>query len=294
MKQPLLGFALAIVAASLSFHGVVAQEASRQEIVHVAGDVYAFHNDFHVSVFMVTGEGVIATDPITPEGAAWLNDAIQERFGQPVEYVIYSHDHFDHVAGGAAFEGATFVAHSNAPAHIAVSEHPIVMPDITFSDELAIELGDKQVELMYLGPSHSDNMIYMLFPEERILFIVDTLEMKMVPFMDFGGDDIDGILSTLHALEEVDFDILVAGHSMGPDHSPIGTRDDLIEYRQYIETLKERVTAELAEGKSVDEIKVAVTMPEYQHFRGYEPQAGFPPWQPMNVEGMVRYLSAQE
>lgn len=295
MKQPLLGFALAMLAGSLFCHTAVAQDESRREIVHVAGDVYLFHNDFHVSVFMVTGEGVIATDPITPEAAAWLNDEIEQRFGQSVEYVIYSHDHFDHVAGGAAFEDATFVAHNNAPEHIAASEYPIVMPDITFSDELVLQLGDKRVELFYLGPSHSDNMIYMRFPEESVLFIVDTLEMKMVPFMDFGDDYIEGILSTLRALEDVDFEILVAGHSMSHDHSPVGTRDDLVEFRQYIEILKERVAAELAAGKSVDEIKAAVTMPEYRHLLGYEPQAGgFPPWQPLNVEGMVRHLRAQE
>ena len=266
----------------------------RREIVHVAGDIYLFHNKFHVSVLMVTDEGVIATDPINAEAAAWLNEEIKRQFGQPIKYVIYSHDHFDHVAGGAAFEDATFIAHANAPKHIAISEHPIVMPDIVFNEGLILELGGKQVELFYFGVSHSDNLIFMRFPEDRVLFVVDILEMRMLPFRDFGSTDIDGMLMGLRALEELDFDIIVAGHSMGPDHNPVGTRDDLIEYREYIETLKQRVASELAADKSVEEIKAAVTMPEYRHFLGYEEIAGFPAWQPLNVVGMVRYLREQE
>ena len=117
--------------------------SERREIVHVAGDVYRFHDKFHVSVFMVTDDGVIATDPITPDAAAWLNNEIRERFDKEVKYVIYSHDHQDHVAGGAAFNGATVIAHENAREPISKGEFPIVMPDITFTDEMAVELGGK-------------------------------------------------------------------------------------------------------------------------------------------------------
>ena len=291
MYRKFLYFVTAVIAGSIFITTAIAQgelpELSRRSIDHVAGDVYTFTNDLHVSVFMVTEEGVIATDPITPEGAAWLNDEISRRFDQPVKYVIYSHDHYDHVAGGAAFAGATIIAHENTREPISASEHPIVMPNITFADELVVELGGKRVELFHLGPGHSNSMIFMRFPEERILFVVDTLEMNLVPFRDFPGDDIDGILSSLAALEEVDFEILVAGHSVANDHSPVGTRDNLVEYHEYIKTLKQRVEAELAAGKSVDEIKDTVTMSEYEHLGMYEG------WQPMNVEGMARYLNAQ-
>ena len=68
------------------------QEAQR-EITQIAGDLYRFQNNFHVSVFLVTPEGVIVTDPINAEAAAWLSDQIAERFNQPIKYVIYSHDH---------------------------------------------------------------------------------------------------------------------------------------------------------------------------------------------------------
>jgi glyoxylase-like metal-dependent hydrolase (beta-lactamase superfamily II) len=72
----------------------------------VTGDLYRFRNNFHVSVFVVTPEGVIATDPIDAGAAAWPRDQIQDRFEQPIRYVIYSHDHADHISGCEVFEKA--------------------------------------------------------------------------------------------------------------------------------------------------------------------------------------------
>ncbi len=48
-----------------------AQEVKR-EITKIAGDLYRFQNKFHYSVFLVTPEGVIVTDPIDADAAAWL------------------------------------------------------------------------------------------------------------------------------------------------------------------------------------------------------------------------------
>ena len=83
-----------------------AELEAQREITQVAGDLYRFQNNFHVLVFVVTPEGVIATDPIDANAAAWLRCQIQERFKQPIRYVIYSHDHADHIAGGAVLKEA--------------------------------------------------------------------------------------------------------------------------------------------------------------------------------------------
>ncbi len=92
-----------------------AELEAQREITQVAGDLYRFQNNFHVLVFVVTPEGVIATDPIDANAAAWLRGQIQERFKQPIRYVIYSHDHADHIAGGAVLKeaGATVIAQLN-------------------------------------------------------------------------------------------------------------------------------------------------------------------------------------
>lgn len=82
------------------------------EIVHVIGDLYEARTGIHNTVFLVTPEGIILCDPINADFAQWLKVEFSRRFGLPVVYVIYSHHHPDHAAGGIVFnDTATFVAH---------------------------------------------------------------------------------------------------------------------------------------------------------------------------------------
>jgi glyoxylase-like metal-dependent hydrolase (beta-lactamase superfamily II) len=254
-----------------------AQEPVRS-ITHLAGDVYRFRNNAHYSVFMVTSEGVIATDPISGDAAAWLNDEIRRRFNLPVKYVIYSHDHWDHVSGAASFPDATIIAHANAVPYIEASDQPIELPDITFTSELDLKLGGKEVHLYYLGVSHSDNLIYMVFPEEKILFGVDSIAVNRLPFEDFEGTDIDGLIGSIYALEQMDIDIVA------PGHGDIGTIEDIVAHRNYIESLKDQVTALIRMGRTDAEIMEAIKMPEYSSWGSYNE------WQQLNVRGMITYV----
>ena len=72
-------------------------------------NVYIFRNGGHQAMFVVTSEGVIATDPVAygrPTGGKTYLDEIRKITNQPVKYVIYSHHHYDHIAGGQAFKDA--------------------------------------------------------------------------------------------------------------------------------------------------------------------------------------------
>ena len=95
-----------------------AQERPAIETTKVEGteNVYIFRNVNHQSMFIVTSDGVIATDPIAygrPTGGQAYVDAIKKVTDKPIKYLIYSHHHYDHIAGGKAFKdaGARIIAH---------------------------------------------------------------------------------------------------------------------------------------------------------------------------------------
>src|ERR1700674_1686648 len=96
-------------------------------------NVYIFRYGGHQSMFIVTPEGVIATDPISERRPAKpYIDAIEAVTKAPIKYMIYSHIHFDHIAGGKPFKelGAVFVAHKNAKARILqLKPDDVVVPD---------------------------------------------------------------------------------------------------------------------------------------------------------------------
>ena len=68
-----------------------------------------------VTVFLVTSEGIILADPISPEFSARLRTELTTRFpGKPVKWVVQTHYHWDHARGGAMFaDTATFLGHEN-------------------------------------------------------------------------------------------------------------------------------------------------------------------------------------
>jgi glyoxylase-like metal-dependent hydrolase (beta-lactamase superfamily II) len=112
-KPARLGALLATLGAALA----VVQAQPRgpvHEIVPLTGDLYRARNGNWYAVFLVTRDGIILGDPINPAFATWLKDEFGKRFTVPVRYVVYSHSHFDHAAGGAVFaDTARFVGHEN-------------------------------------------------------------------------------------------------------------------------------------------------------------------------------------
>lgn len=91
--------------------GALAQTASPPLFattkVEGTDNVYIFRYQGHQSMFVVTTAGVIATDPIglrRPQAVTTYIDEIKKVTDQPVKYVIYSHAHYDHIAGGQPFK----------------------------------------------------------------------------------------------------------------------------------------------------------------------------------------------
>jgi Metallo-beta-lactamase superfamily len=85
--------------------------APLRSITRIAGDVYRFQNDQHFGMFMVTPQGVVLVDPINLDTANWVKGEIAARFNNAkVVEVIYSHHHWDHASGAAAFPGAKIVS----------------------------------------------------------------------------------------------------------------------------------------------------------------------------------------
>ena len=267
----------------LMFSAEAAAQSSRpdDEITKLADDVYIFRHQFHQAVFITTPKGVIVTDPISADAAAWLNVEIKKLTDQPVRYVIYSHHHNDHITGGSVFAGqAIFVSHALARPNILEAADPTTpVPDLTFTDRLSIDLGGTQVELIYTGKNHSDNSVVMLLPQRKLLFAVDFIPVETVAYRTLNSDYPDEWIESLKKVEQLDFEVLV------PGHGKIGRKDHVRLFRGYLEDLRAAVLEHVKQGRSLEETKQAVRLPKYEQWQRYAD------WLPENVEGMYRYLS---
>lgn len=280
MRRLCAGF---MVLALLGAAGTVQaqQKAPKRSITKIAGDLYRFQNNFHFSVFLVTDAGVIVTDPINADAAKYLKAEIKKRFNKPIKYLIYSHDHRDHIAGGEVFDGATVIAHENARAAIIGEKRPTAVPDITFKDQMTVDLGGKKVELTYVGPSHSDNMIVMNFPAARTLYVVDIAGVKRVLFKNLADSYHPGWASALRKVEGLDYDRVAFGHGA------MGTKADITANRQYLEALYGPIMAGVRAGKSLDELKASVKADAFKDWGMYKQ------WLPLNIEGIYNRFALQ-
>jgi len=217
-------------------------------------NVYIFRNGNHQSMFIVTNDGVIATDPVAygrPTGGQTYLDEIKKVTDKPVRFLIYSHHHFDHIAGGKAFKdaGATIVAHKRAQERLAQLKDPHTpIPDQAVDGSRTIELGGTTLELSYLGLNHSDSTLVMRLPREKIVFIVDTIPVGTVP----GRGMIDMYpLETEEFMKKVlamDWERMIPGHP-GQPGGRLGTKKDVEDQLKLLQEASAEIQMLAREGK---------------------------------------------
>ena len=278
---------LAVVFLSLAAASAAAQQPPMFETRKLTDNAFIFRYQFHQALFIVTSDGVIATDPIAflrPQAAATYLAEIRKITQAPIKYLIYSHHHYDHIAGGKPFKdaGATVVAHRNAKARLEALRHPdVVIPDEGVDEVRAIELGGVRVELHYVGRNHSDNTLVVLLPKEKLLFTVDYVAVEAVGFRDFPDGYFPDLLDSLDRTVALNWDRMVGGHPFPGGR--LATKDDVRAYKQYLLDLNEAVKAAAAAGKCWDAAMTEVKLPKYEKWGGYER------FLPMNIEKFCNY-----
>lgn len=261
--------------------GLAQQTRPDQEITKLADNVYLFRHRFHQSIFIVTPQGVIATDPIGPEAATWLKGEIGKLTDKPVRYLIYSHDHADHISGGTVFaDTATVVSHWRARHDILLEKRPQTpVPELTFTDRLFIDLGGIHLELIYVGRNHSDNSIVMLLPQHKLLFAVDFIPVEGVAYRTMLDSYPEDWIESLKQVEQLEFETLV------PGHGKIGRKEHVRMFREYLEELMEAVRQAIVKGMSLEEAKKTLRLPKYEQWRGY------PDWFIENIEAIYNDIT---
>jgi glyoxylase-like metal-dependent hydrolase (beta-lactamase superfamily II) len=265
---------------------VAASAAAAQEVdtetSEVADGVYRFRFASHVGVFVVTPDGVIAADPISVEAAGHFADAIAAAApGAPLRAVVYSHDHADHASGAAVLRerlgpSAPIIAHDNAAPYLAEAGPDLPPATLTFSEELRLHFGGRDVVLYYLGPNHSDNSVVLYVPDVQVAFAVDFVSHDRVGYRDLPGFHFPELMFSLEALLDVPFETIVFGHG------PVGDRGSVERQLRYYRELWDGVVTAVELGMSEDQTVATVQLPAYQDWDRYDE------WFAMNVRGMYR------
>ena len=252
----------------------------------VADGVYQYNAGSHNAFFVDTDGGVVAFDPISMEAAAGLATGIRAAApDKPLAAIVYSHSDADHATGAPVLREAfgrdvPIIAQENAFPIITERGDPdLPPPDLTFADELTLRFGGRAIELHYLGPSHTDNLVVALVPDAGVLFAVDFVSNDRVGYRDLPGWHFDDLYVALDRLMEIPFETVVFGHG------PVGDRGTIERQLAYYADLRDAVQEAVDQGLSEAEAMEQVRLDDYAGWGQYED------WFPMNVGAVYRWLA---
>ncbi len=147
-------------------------------------------------------------------------------------------------------------------------------PDIVYSERMQLTLGGKTVELIFPGKNHADDGTVVLIPSERVAFSADFPadalvrgSMRSLPSAcgNFDGHPLADWIKSYKQIEGLDFDILAQGHG-----TVMFKKADVTEGRQFFEDLAAEVSAGMAQGKSLAELKQTILLEKYKGWASYQ------------------------
>ena len=289
MRVP-LAFLIAILAvagiARAQQPGAGSSTNASAVIKMVADGVYIFEYRGYQSMFVVDPAGVVVTDPMNAEAAKVYLAEIRRMTTAPIRYVVYSHHHYDHIAGGAPFKeaGAVFVAHRNARVQLERLKNPnVVLPDQSVDERRTLTVGRTQVDLVYLGRNHSDNSLVISAPAQKVIYAADWLPLGELIWRNIFDSYIDEWFEGIDSVLTLDWERLVVGHARAHNPKGWGTKDDVRAFKRYFADLKEAVRVAYLAGLCPERAPNEVKLPQYEHLFQY---AAF---LPMNVDRMCLY-----
>ncbi|GAB4340030.1 MAG: MBL fold metallo-hydrolase [Candidatus Abyssubacteria bacterium] len=221
---------------------------------------------------------VLVDSPMLPRDAlAWKRE-IDLAFKDPILFLINTDYHFDHVMTDCLL-CERVIAHTLAEPAMAAEDSGVfldmvsaffpdieqeskdeikalrsVPPCITFSEMLALNLGNRRIEVMHMG-GHTPATSVIYLPENGILFTGDNHVHNRHPFP--GDANLLEWVDVLKGIERMEVAKIVPGHGEVCDLSSVA------RLRQYFEEMKERVLELMEQGCGRQEVERRVDMTAY-------------------------------
>lgn len=204
------------------------------------------------------GNGVAVIDSLDPNDDAPMETQIPEDVrqtaGKPIKWLVNTHWHPDHIGFNRAWaqQGATVVAHESCGT---AQPEANGQPNVTFHDRYILEGDGRQLEMEWLGGTHTpwDTVVY--FPWARVLHIADLFGWGMIPLSKFDPGKVELLKRHLARVLEYDADTYIVGHG------PLVKPEHLRRWLTYVDDLLQRVPSLAKAGKSLDAIEREVPVP---------------------------------
>jgi glyoxylase-like metal-dependent hydrolase (beta-lactamase superfamily II) len=202
----------------------------------VERNLYWVTDGTYQSAFLTTRDGVVLLDapPTIGNNLRRAVDEIAAANGvsNKVTHLIYSHHHADHAGASSLFDGDVVrIGHEETRRLLLRDNDPArPAPEETFSDRRTLEIGGERIELVWHGPNHSPDNIFIHLPGHDTLMLVDIVNPGWAPvYIANLTEDVAGYNEAAATAVTYPWKHYIGGHL-----GRLGTRDDVTLHQRYM------------------------------------------------------------
>lgn len=265
MKKALLSLGMLVLTA-----GSAAQEmATTVKATEAAPGIYMLSgaNGFSSNMGLLVGdEHVLLVDDGMAPITASLMETVLELAGRPIDFVVNTHVHGDHVGSNSSLaqEGTLIVAHDNLRRRLAEKPEdaggPAGLPVVTFPDSLTFHVNGQEVYVFHVAAAHTDGDAVIHFRDANAIDAGDLHFNYLFPFIDLdNGGSVAGFIDGQRRILDLADDETV----IIPGHGPLASKADLQAAVDMLADAEARVKALIADGESEEEIIAANPLADY-------------------------------
>jgi len=246
------------------------QDFSKVEIkvVPVSKNIYLLEGSGGNIGVSVGDDGILIVDDQFAPLAEKIEATLKNLNPGKLKFVLNTHHHGDHTGGNAAFgaKDATIIAQSNVRDRLVkdASLKKQAYPVITFDQSASVHFNGEEIKLIHYGPGHTDGDSVIYFSGANVVHMGDQF-VGGFPFVDFSsGGNVAGYIKTIGAvLEKIPADAKII-----PGHGKLSTVEDLKNYHAMLKDTVTIVEKQIAEGKTLAEIKTNGLPEKYKSYGG--------------------------
>lgn len=227
---------------STFFPSLAYSQGPDYEMQQIKPGVYVVSSGGSNSMFLVTQKGVVVVDA-PPAIGDKIFAAVSNVTDRPITHLIYSHGHKDHIGAANLFENVAIIAHNETAKILNERNDPNrPVPDMNFTKEMNVQIGDRALHLLYPGPYHQQGIIFVHLPQQKVLMAVDHVVPGDVPWKLLAvTPDVPALIKSVDQALALDFDVYVPGHGQP------GTKQDILVQQEYLNDLRENAMAAINE-----------------------------------------------
>lgn len=261
-----------------------AQQSPNLELLHVQDQVWMVAGGGGNTALLVGDEGIVVVDTKLPQASEALIALIDEEFDMPIRWIVNTHVHMDHVGGNAAVSQAGEFL-TGGPA--AIFSHAGVMVsmitgDAEFEDDalpantyatpsMEFYANGEAVQLIHQPSAHTDGDTVVFFRGSNVLVAGDIFTLGIYPIIDVAnGGTVRGYLDALNNMLAIAIPnrIQQAGTYIIPGHGRITDEYELVNYRDMLTIIYERIEDAVSRGLSLEQVKAERLTRDYDPIYG--------------------------